>query len=262
MNFIHETREHIIQNNNTAQEVLIDYLEKIEPSIRELIINESLHGNLDFSVLSNKGFKNVKSIELKAKGEVVSISNLPNGLERLIVKDQLLTELVNLPKTLIELDCQRNNINNIDVSHLEKLKVLQISDNRIKEFENLPDSLEEIYCNNNRINIINLRDLLILRVLHISNNRAVIIENLPPSIVDLKSDNNPYLEVQYANLHSSGEAPNDEEKEDADEEKINYIESIFEYFKLKKKYEDKLHHDKTVAFKKSPTKKAGKKRLH
>lgn len=259
MNFILEQRENIIKNNNTAQEALIAHLEKGEPSATELVIHESLHGNLDFSVLSTMGYKNLKTIELKERGEVVSISNLPNGLEKLSVSNQILIELENLPKSLKELDCKNNNIRSLDVSQLEKLRVLQLSDNQVKELENLPDSLEELYCNNNRISILNLRDLFILRVLHISNNKSVIIENLPPSIVDFKSDNNPYLEIQYANLHTSGES-NEEMKEEANEEKINYIESIFDYFKLKNKYEDNFYKDKMRAFKIGPTKRLGKKR--
>ena len=261
MNFIREERENIIKNNNTAQEILINHLEKMEPSATEIIIFDVLHGNLDFSILNQKGFKNVKTIALKTKGEVVSISNLPNGIEKLAVGNQLLIELENLPKSLLELDCQYNYIVQLDVSQLNKLRVLNLSNNSVKVLENLPDSLEELYCNNNHISLLNLRDLLILRVLHISNNKAVIIENLPPSIVDFKSDNNPYLEIKYANLHSSGDGQdNDETKEEADQEKLNYIESILDYYKLKKKYDENLFRDRKNAYKNAPTKKIGKKK--
>ena len=256
MNFIHEERENIMKNNNTAQEHFINHLEKGDKSSTEITIHEALHGNIDFSVLDSQGYKNIRKIELKP-GEVTSISNLPKGLEKLIVSNQLMTELENLPKTLRELDCQKNHIRSIDISSLEKLRVLRISENQIKELENLPDSLEEIYCDNNHISVINLRDLLNLRVLHISNNKAVIIENLPPSIVDFKSDNNPYLEIQYANLHSSNQPDDDEE---TGQEKINYIESLFDYLKLKRKYEEQYYKDKKRAFENAPTRSLGKKR--
>lgn len=259
MNFILEERENILANNNTAQDYFISHLENGDSSSTELVIHESLHGNLDFSVLSQKGYKNVKTIEFKGKGEILGVSNLPQGLEKFVISHQLLIELDNLPKSLIHLDCQQNSIRELNVSALNKLRVLQLSENRVEALENLPDSLEELYCDNNRIRVLNLRDLLQLRVLHLSGNRAVIVENLPPSIVDFQSENNPYLEIQYANLHSTGEA-DDEAKGDEDEDKINYLDSLSDYFKLKQKYEETLYKNKKKAYENAPTKSMGKKR--
>lgn len=256
MNIIIEERENIILNNDTAQNILLGILDKFDSNVRELSIHESLHGNLDFSILKTQGFNNIKSIIIAEKGEVTNISNLPEGLEKLVCSNQYLIELENIPKSIKEIDCQHNFISSLDISNLNKLKILQISNNQIKRIENIPNSLEELYCNNNRINNLNLRDLLLLRVLHTSNNKAIIIENLPPSVVDFKSENNPYIEIEYANLHRS---TNNEEKDN--EEKINYIESIFDYFKLKKSYEDKNSMEKKKLYRKATSKKIGKKKI-
>ena len=258
MNIILEERENIIKNNNTAQIFLLSILDNSEPNIREIAIHESLHGNLDFSVLKTQGFNNIKSILLLEKGEVTSISNLPEGLEKLVTSHQYLIELENLPKSLKELDIQHNFINNLDISNLKNLKKLQISDNHFTKLENIQNSLEELYCENNRIKILNLKDLLELRVLHTSNNKAIIIENLPPSIVDFKSENNPFIEIEYANLHSSQTPKN---VSITPKEKINYIESISEYFKLKKRYEENNYKDKKRIFEKASSKQQGKKNL-
>lgn len=260
MNIILEERENIIQNNNTAQETLLSILENSEPSLREIAIHQSLHGNLDFSVLKNRGFKNVKSILLLEKGEITSISNLPEGLEKLVASHQYLIELENIPLSIKEIDIQHNFINDLDISRLKNLIKLEVSDNHLNKLENIPDSLEELYCNNNRINLLNLKDLLKLRVLHTSNNKTIIIENLPPSIVDFKSENNPFIEIEYNNLHSSKES-NIKNKSIDPEEKINYIESISEYFKLKKKYEDNNFIDKKKIFQRASSKKQGKKNV-
>lgn len=257
MNFILEERENILANNNTAQDQLLHDLEKGDSSSTELILHDSFHGNLDFSVLSQQGYKNVKTLEFRGKGEIIGVSNLPAGLEKLVISHQMLTELENLPKSLVHVDCQYNHLRHLDVSALNKLRVLQLSENRVEALENLPESLEELYCDNNRIRVLNLRDLLQLRVLHLSGNRAVIVENLPPSIVDFTSDNNPYLEVQYANLHNSGE-PDDEDK--GDEDKIHYLDSLSDYFKMKQKYEETLYKNKKKAYENAPTKSIGKKR--
>jgi uncharacterized protein YoxC len=259
MNIISEERESIIQNNNTAQQFLLSILDNFEPQMRELAIHESLHGNLDFSVITTRGFKNVKSILLFEKGEVTSISNLPEGLEKLVASHQYLIELENLPKSIKEIDVQHNFISDFDISSLKHLKVLQVSDNHFTKLENIPDSLEELYCNNNRIKVLNLKETLQLRVLHTSNNKAIIIENLPPSVVDFKSENNPFIEIGYSNLHSSQTSSSDEPIDK--EEKVNYVESIFDYFKLKNKYEENLHKEKKRIFEKASSKKQGKKNV-
>ena len=261
MNIILEERENIIKNNDTAQETLLSILDKFEPQMRELSIHKELHGNLDFSVLKTRGFKNVKSILLLEKGEITSISNLPEGLEKLVVSHQYLIELENIPTSIKELDIQHNFIPNLDISSLTKLKKLEISDNHFTKLENLPDSLEELYCNNNRIKVLNLKDVLSLRVLHTSNNKAIIIENLPPSIVDFKSENNPFIEIDYANLHSSKEKNDQEKTDDDNEKKINYIESLLEYFKLKNNYEEKNFKEKKKIYDKYISKKEKKKNM-
>ena len=56
MNIIREQRENIINTNNTAQSNLIGILEKLDKRSREIIINDSLHGNLDFYVLEREGY--------------------------------------------------------------------------------------------------------------------------------------------------------------------------------------------------------------
>lgn len=256
MNIIIEERENIIKNNNTAQQVLLSILDKFDTNVRELTIHQELHGNLDFSVLKTKGFNNIKTIQLLEKGEVTSISNLPESLEKLVASHQYLIEIENLPIQIKEIDVQHNFISDIDISKLNKLKVLQISDNHFTKLENIPDSIEEIYCNNNRIKLLNLKENTILRVLHTSNNKAIIIESLPPSVVDFKSENNPFIEIEYANLHSTTNDPNVD-----NDKKINYIESIFEYFKIKSKYEENNIKEKRKLYKKTESKKQGKKNI-
>ena len=254
MDIVKETRENIVSNNNSAQESIISILEQLNPDIKELVIQESLSGNVDFSVLNNMGFNNIRKIIFAKKGQVTSLWNLPQKLEVLHCNNQYLLDLENLPTTLIELRCSHNHIQTLDISKLNKLRVLEISDNIFSELENIPDSLEELYCDNNNIRNLNLREVTSLKVLHISNNKTVIIENLPPSIVDFKSENNPYINIDYANGHSS--------KEESEENlaTIDYMEALHDYFKMKTSYETAFHLQKKNAYKTGTTKKA-KKRL-
>jgi hypothetical protein len=246
MDIVIETRENIVSTNNTAQESLTTILEGLSQEIKELVIQDSLSGNVDFSILEQMGFKNVRTISFTKKGQVTALWNLPSKLNKLQCNDQYLLELENLPSGLIELHCSHNHLRSIDLSKLNKLRILGISDNIFSELENIPHGLEELYCNNNNIRNLNLRDVISLKVLHISNNKTVIIENLPASIIDFKSENNPYINIDYANSHN---------KEVANNISIDYIEALHEYFKLKNNYEAILHADKKKAFEKGSNKK-------
>lgn len=257
MNIIIERREDIIKNNNTAQEELNGILDNLDNSIDELIIYNSLYGNLDFSVLETNGFKRIKTIIFDKEGEITNISNLPSNLKKLVCSKQYLMDLENLPETLVELDCRQNYISHIDFSPLKKLKVLQISDNQFEKLENLPDTLEELYCNNNKIRKLNLTNTTQLRILHSSNNKTLIIEGVPSSIVDFVSENNPFIDIEYDNLNIG--SLDSEKNEERNQNKIEYIDSLYDYFKLKKEYEDELHNARKKVFEKQSNKKIGRK---
>ena len=259
-----ENNENIVKTDNSAQETLTFILDHLDKNAKELIINQSMSGNIDFSILEDRGFKNIRFIHFlnenpssqngygrRFENNLTAISNLPDKLEKLYCYNQHLLDLENLPTTLVELDCQNNHIMHLDLSRLKKLRILKVTANWIEELENLPDSLEELYCNNNRIKKINLRNLLHLRTLHISNNKTVIIENLPPSVVDFKSENNPYMEIQYTNLHEK----TPDFSEETIDRRIDYNDSIHDYFKLKHKYEEEVYKARKKAFIKGKEKK-------
>lgn len=254
MNIILQEYENIIRDNNTAQLQLNNILDNITKNTNELLINEVLHGNLDFSILEEKGFKNIKRIIFSVKGEVTEIINLPSQLEILHCNDQFLLNLTNLPSHLQELHCKDNHINFIDLTKCTKLKVLQISNNQLQIVDNLPPLLEELYCNDNQIKTLNLINNHKLRVLHTSNNKTIIIIGIPPSIVDFVSENNPYIEINTC-INGEGQPP---ATQDSQMKKVNYMESLNDYFKLKNKYEMKLHEMRRKAFHKGSSSINGK----
>jgi hypothetical protein len=254
MDIVRETRENIVVTNNTAQESLIAILEQLTPDIKELIIDESLSGNVDFSILNTMGFNGIRKIVFAKKGQVTALWNLPQKLEVLHCNDQYLLDLENLPTSLLELNCSHNHIQSLDISKLNKLIILEISDNIFSELENIPESLQELYCNNNAIRNLNLREASSLKVLHISNNKTVIIENLPDSVVDFKSENNPYINIEYANGNSKKDGDSEEEIA-----QIDYMDALHDYFKMKTKYETNYLLQKKEAYEKGSTKKSKRK---
>jgi hypothetical protein len=233
MNIIQDKRETVISENNTAQEKLVNILESHENSITELIVDESLHGELDLSIFEDMGFYKIKHLDL-GEGEITGIVNYPESLQVLKCANNLLTLIENLPKDILEIDFQYNYLTHIDFKGLNKLYKINISHNKIGEVENLPPNLEELYCENNHLKNLNLVENNKLRVLHISHNPNIVVENVPKSLVDLKMEENPFSEVTYQEMHP-------EEREHQPDDKKNFIEAVNEFLKLKKMYEYILH---------------------
>ena len=94
-----EQREDIIKDNNTAQNQLLSVLENLTKSSKELKIDEALFGDLDFSILKEQGYGNIKSIIL-ADGQITNIDGLPAGLLHFECPNNLLITLDDLPSSL------------------------------------------------------------------------------------------------------------------------------------------------------------------
>ena len=84
--------KHIITNNNTGNTELANILENTNKQIESLVIKESLHGDLDFSIIKTMGFGLIKEITIH-EGDVISISNLPEGLQKFTCTKNLLIDL-------------------------------------------------------------------------------------------------------------------------------------------------------------------------
>lgn len=255
MNIIREQREHILTQNNTATTQLLAVLEQTNKRIETLTIKESLHGDLDFSVIKEMGFGLLREIILD-KGDVTSVTNLPDGLVKFTCNDNLLVALENLPVTLEELDVNNNYIEELKLDYLKKLRVLKCESNRLSILENLPTLLEEIYCDNNRLlNTIKLGNIRTLSVLHISNTNVHIIYDFPEGVTDFVMENTPTIEFRHASGVPS--TIRDAENEDQKRNK-SYVDALNEYFKLKSSYEKELMKAKRNVYEKAPTKKMGR----
>lgn len=254
MNIIDKQRETVILENNTAQNVLLEFLEKLTSRATIIEIKESLHGDLDFSVLRNSGFTFVHTIILN-KGEITSVINLPEGISHFTCKNNFLVDLDNLPSSLTHLDLEYNYLESIDLSPCKNLSYLHLSNNRLKKLDNIPVDINEMYINNNELLFLKLSQLYRLKTLHISNNKINIIEDLPENLLDFQMENNP--SIQFVN---SPIIPM-KSKEDTIEQEASFIESLHEYFRIKHLYETTIHTMKKKVFKDAPTKKIGKKRL-
>lgn len=254
MNIIETQRENIRRDNNTAQTDLMGMLETMDKSTTELIIQESLHGDLDLSYLGEHGFIHIRAIEF-AEGEITGIKNIPESVKKLVCCKNLLSSIENLPSQVEEIDLEYNYLSRFDGSGLDHLITLCLSNNKLVEIEHLPKVLEELYMDNNEVKFIDLMDTIKLRVLHASNNPMLVLEHVPESLVDLKCENSPFVTVDEVGGDPS------ENVRDANAQNLNYLESLTEYFKLKSKYETDAHELRKKTYKEAATKAIGKKLL-
>lgn len=234
---IEETRQSIIRDNNTAQQTLEFLLDRVGPNVQDIIINDVLSGDLDFSILKTRGFRQVKQIHFTKPGQVTSIVNLPSGLVSFRCPHQLLVEFNNVLPFLEELVLDHNHISKIDFTTLIRLKVLNVNHNQLTltlEFsKHIPKTVEELYINENQIRLIDLRNNDKLRVLHAVGNKMLRIQNVPPSVVDLRIEENPMVELDYSAM------PTEENIETPESmvAHMDYLESLHRYFDMKTKYE-------------------------
>lgn len=255
MNIIREQREHILTQNNTANAELYSVLELTNKRIEILVFKESLHGDLDFSVVKEMGFGLLREIIIE-NGDVTGVSNLPDGLTKFQCNNNLLIGLENLPISLEELDINNNYIDELKLDYLKNLRVLKCESNRLTTLSRLPTSLEEIYCDNNGLlNTIHLEKMRALSVLHISNTNVHIIYDFPEGVNDFIMENTPTIE--FRNAAGVPATQRDVNNEDQKRNK-SYIDALNEYFKLKSSYEKDLMKAKRSVYEKALTKKMGR----
>ena len=148
-------------------------------------------------ILSN--FKNYTKLEVFRceDNNLTELPNLPNSLIELYCSNNELTELPDLPNSLIYLECYYNNLTELPILP-NTLIYLNCHHNNLTELPNLPNLLEHLNCSyNNLTELLNLPNLL--KFLMCNNNNLTELPNLPNSLTWLYcKDNKLYL--TYPNL--------------------------------------------------------------
>jgi len=251
---IQEEREYILTENNTAQQRFNDIVGSLSASSTgEINIDEPLSGELDLSVLDSLGFKKIKRIHL-GEGKLTDITHIPKIVTHFTCAHNLLVALNYLPESLVELNCSHNSIIELAFQDLSRLERLNCSHNKLSELTKIPESIVDFDCDNNEITRLNLANLIALKVLHCANNKLMVLENVPAELRELRMENNPMAEI-YHNATNTGQHSSQGKEIEV---KMDFIEGLNEYFRLKCKYEVKEKAMKTTAFKNAPNRKIGK----
>jgi Leucine-rich repeat (LRR) protein len=231
------TKKEENQKDN-ANETFSQIIEKKKRNISELSINEHLYGNLNLSILSEKGFSKIEILRF-SEGSLTSLTNIPTNIKKIVVSNQLLKK-IELPDNIEHLEIENNFfVGEFSLKKQRNLKYLNISFNKIKTFgdENiLPETLEELYCHHNLLQNLYLKTCPKLRILHCDNNPNLKIYNISDTVTDIRL---PEKVIQFDDEHS-------EKEKDKNELQNKYQESIQDYFNIKSKYENSLKKNKNT----------------
>ena len=241
MNIIEEKRQAIMENSSTAsgKRELLDVLENLLPTIDVLVFKEPMHGDIDFSVLTECGFNNITSIVFE-NGDVTNIRNLPNHITRIDIEGNLLTHLEDLPESLVDLNVSNNGIKSLDVSSLKNLKSLNVANNELVELILTP-SVETIYCQNNKLVELDLEGIDGLHTLNCNGNPLLSIRHFQDTIQNFIMENNPAVEIRR---NMEKDAPEYQQSKNNIEVKV----AINKFFELKREYEETLQEKKRTVY--------------
>lgn len=230
------------EGTDTANQEFARILDKKKPNITELTISIPLYGNLNLSVLSQKGFSKIETIHF-VEGYLITITNIPPTIKKLILNGQLLKK-IELPDDLEHLEIENNLfVGEFSLKNQRRLKYLNISFNQIKSFGKndlniLPETLEELYCHHNLLKNLYLGTCYKLQVLHCDNNAKLLkIYDIPESVINIR------LPEKAIQLRLEDDEK-DKNKKDKNDSENAYLESIRHYFHIKQKYEKSLKTDK------------------
>jgi len=247
-----DVTDFIESNNNDAQLNFEGLLEKLDPEeTTDLTFETPLSGDLNFSVLKDRQFHNIETISFQQPGNVTRLLNIPERVNYIECDNQKLTALDDLPSSLEELYVSNNNIPKFSGKECPKLRILHINNNELTVLEDLPETLEILECENNMLRKLNLEKTQKLKTLKVSNNPLLLLEHVPPTLEHIEMENNPFTEIEREDGKKY-----DKKKQ---EKKVEFLDALYEYFKLKNEYEKKVKKLKKTAFEKGNSKKEGRK---
>ena len=235
----------------TGQNDFFTVLENLSPTESNIIVRQPLSGDIDCSVLSKCNFTGITGLQF-APGNITGLRNIPKGVTKIVCAENQLAQMpAELPDSLIELDLHSNRIDELVTELPEGLKELNLSDNRIESLANLPRDLEVLRCEGNRMKVLKLEGITRLRILLCGSNPQLVIENVPDSLEEFESDTDIVVEIRGT----------DKGEHEAVEQKSNYQEALFNYFELKKEYDNKVVEAKRAIYRESKTKKQARMKM-
>lgn len=254
-------------NEGRAQELLVAWLEE------EIEKSTTTTARKPREELIIRGYEMGGTEEGEGSGSISfsATDGIPEPFRRikkLVLENNKIAHVRNLPPTLIYFHCSHNKLKTIpeaehnkgasvgatasnieeihvpfnsishirDLSAYSKLKVLHLENNAIAKIGKLPASLEELYLDNNDLTELDINGLPNLRILHINHNTELKnIYGFPKEgIADFQYKNNPLHDIHYENEYNASAI---DIKKKQETKQLDYSAKLREFFQLKSKYE-------------------------
>lgn len=193
-------------------------------------IDVPLEGEIDLTTLKNK---NLEEIHFP-KGRISRIMNVPVGMKKIIINDNMLDELP-VQRDLVHLEANNNRLTKADLREMISLVSLFLNNNRIQKIDNLPSSLHTLNIDQNELDDLDLSNAPNCRNVSCKNNPVLY------QIVGGKQISSPDFILNkdaQAQIRLGGGGP---KKRIIAKENILYPDvkqAVNEYYQLKNRYEE------------------------
>jgi hypothetical protein len=200
--FKEQLGEKVIKNKNGKVVSVFPAIPKFTQSIRMDVV---LSGVLDLSVLKKEGYTRVQEITfksasidpaIKTKEGLTEILNIPETVVKLVCTGNSLQVIQPLGQNIKELDLENNALEDLDFTKFPNLTKLNISYNNFQKLQDLPSTLKYLKCSYNDIRFLDLDGVNGLTDLYANNNKIVSILKIPDnSLKHISYYNNPLKDI-------------------------------------------------------------------
>lgn len=225
-----ERRKSVLEEDNTAQDEFVNLVEKMKKNAKTLSVSTPLNGNLNLSILADKGISKLQTISF-SPGNITKLQNIPASIKTIQCPDNLLMDLEDLPDSLERLEVPHNIIKELDFSRIKRLTHLNVEFNRLKELAGFPEGLIELFCSHNEIKSLDFKHTPTLKKLHCNYNPRLVLYNLPDGLEE--------TEFPDTMMHDQTDS-SDKTKEHDKTKEQTYHDALRKYFEIKYDYERKI----------------------
>jgi hypothetical protein len=200
-----------------------------------LVIKIPLKGDLDLDFL-NRGAKGApREIHFQEPGKITHLKNIPHSVQILNCPNQSL-KYVDLPRDLVEVNLDQNQIESLDLGKTPKLRSLKANKNRLHSVDNLPASLEHVHLlENPKLMILDLNDpsLISKSLKTVETDPHVVLKNVDDDFVNKIGGGAP-TKKKGSEADAPATTATTQEKKAP---KISYQDALNRYYEYKSQYE-------------------------
>ena len=177
----------------------------LQKSEQEIVTELDISGCGIADLTGIENFSNLKKLNC-AENRITDLSPLPDTLTSLDCSKNAMTELdVSRFTSLTELRCRGLHLEQLDVTALSALKLLDCGDNALSGLALRNETLEELYCDSNQLTKLDTRRCTVLQKLYCQKNELTSISLGSTNLTVLSCADNQLESLELADQTSMEE---------------------------------------------------------